>query len=429
MTMSTRTRTGAGDPLCPCCAFLPDDLFLPPMAVTEEEELSERSPSSRIAQTSASGSTTIETPTPQDALRAIKSDAEARRLVLVDTHTHPQLERNSGDLPAGDDDERGAAGIGKPFDDGHEQHGSSRSGSPEMITLVCSVSPHDWQSTLTYASEPSRYETTLPALGVHPWYLYPDLSPSYLSDLEHLLKQHPQAIVGEIGLCKVAKFVRNYPAELGGKQGALELQRTVFRDQFRLASRLRRPVSVHCVQRHGVLTKLFKEIMQEAVKVRKEWRKKQKESALSTESGDRGGDEPRILDAYPTAVAMHSYTGTAHHVKELLEFEERLHKEEGSGVATRHPMFYFGFSHAVNVAMCSSDKSRLQNIEAIRAVPTNRLLAESDVHCTADVEAGTAGAIAYLAAASGHTVLEMADITAKNGIEFLHSVRSKECKV
>ena len=406
--------TGAGDPLCPCCAFLPDDLFLPPMAVTEEEERS----SSHTARTSA---TTLETPTPQEALHAIKSDAEARRLVLVDTHTHPQLERNAGDLPGGD--EKGA--IGKPLDYGREQHGSSRSGSPEMITLVCAVSPDDWQSTLTYASEPSRYETTLPALGVHPWYLYPNLSPAYLSDLEHLLKRHPQAIVGEIGLCKVAKFVRNYPAELGGKQGALELQRAVFRDQFRLASRLRRPVSVHCVQQHGVLIRMFKEIMQEAVKMRKERRKKQKASASSTGSGDKRGDEPRILDAYPTAIAMHSYTGTAHHVKELLEFEERLHKEEGSGVATRRPLFYFGFSHAVNVSMCSSDKSRLQNIESIRAVPTNRILAESDVHCTADVEAGTAGAIAYLAAASGHTVLEMADITAKNGIEFLHSVRSQ----
>ena len=53
--------------------------------------------------------------------------------------------------------------------------------------------------------------------------MYPDLSSSYLSDLESLLVQHPRAIVGEIGLCKVAKFVRQYPADLGGKSTAMEM--------------------------------------------------------------------------------------------------------------------------------------------------------------------------------------------------------------
>jgi len=83
------------------------------------------------------------------------------------------------------------------------------------------------------------------------------------------------------------------------------------------------------------------------------------------------------------------------------------------------PLFYFGFSHSVNVAMCSSLKSRTQGINAIRAVPLNRLLAESDVHCTDEVQSGTAGAIAYLAAATGTTVLDMAKLTMRNGMTFL----------
>lgn len=397
-------------PCCPCCAFLSDDLFLPPPSKEERSLLTTNSSSSNDR-------TTIQIPTPEEALNAIRADpaAEAQRLVLVDTHTHPQLERN---VDGGDENDNNDS------DDQHDEQQSSTY-MPQIIIIVCAVSPEDWRTTLSYASDPSRYETTLPGLGVHPWYLYPDLSPTYLSDLEALLMQHPRAILGEIGLCKVAKFVRNYPAELGGKHCALELQRTVFRDQFQLAARLDRPVSVHCVQQHGVLIKMFKEIKEVALRKRREWRKTAAKAQKKGGGGSDGGQEPKVYDAFPPAIAMHSYTGTAHHVKELLAFEETLTKEDKSSSNDAHrPLFYFGFSHAVNVVMCSSDKSRLQNMVAIRAVPTNRLLAESDVHCTADVATGTAGAIAYLAAATGGSVVDMAYVTAKNGVEFLHSVLS-----
>ena len=136
---------------------------------------------------------------------------------------------------------------------------------------------------------------------------------------------------------------------------------------------------------------------------------------------------PKLTDAFPSAVAMHSFTGTAHHVKELLAFEASLMSiEDKPGAASSQditaPIFYFGFSHAVNVEMCSSAKSRTQNIEAIQAVPMNRLLAESDVHCTADVETGTSAALAYLSLATGADILDMADTTTKNALDFLSSV-------
>ena len=154
---------------------------------------------------------------------------------------------------------------------------------------------------------------------------------------------------------------------------------------------------------------------------------------------------PKLADAFPTAIAMHSYTGTAHHVKDLLAFEQSLmpacrnsersaRKKQGNNEEGKKnpdalpdqdivpPLFYFGFSHIVNVAMCSSDKSRVQNIEAIRAVPMNRLLAESDVHSTTDVKSGTAGAIAYLSAATRMSLVDMADMTSKNALEYLRSV-------
>jgi len=419
------SRTRNLSTTCPCCAFLPDDLFLPSSV--------ERPPDDATSVVSSS-SQILEIPSPGDAWSSIQLAAEAgagRVITIVDTHGHPQLEREGADT-------------------GDTGDGDTESSCPPNLTqvsVVCAVSPDDWRSTLDYSADPSRRDTTLPALGVHPWYVYPDLSPSYLSDLESLLVQHPRAIVGEIGLCKVAKFVRQYPADLGGKSTAMELQREVFRDQFMLAAKLRRPVSVHCVQQHGVLIKLLKEIREGALKVQMQWKRAQKDACKEEDALDNfdAQSAPKLADAFPTAIAMHSYTGTAHHVKELLAFEQSLvptcttrrnnerpsKKKQGIkeeeecaliGQDIVPPLFYFGFSHTVNVAMCSSDKSRVQNIEAIRAVPMSRLLAESDVHSTADVKSGTAGAIAYLSAATSISLIDMADMTAKNALGYLRSV-------
>jgi Tat protein secretion system quality control protein TatD with DNase activity len=116
-------------------------------------------------------------------------------------------------------------------------------------------------------------------------------------------------------------------------------------------------------------------------------------------------------DGLPPTIAMHSFTGTAHHVKELLKLEKRFTSEE--------PLFYFGFSHAVNFAMCTSEKSRRKGKKAVKAVPSDRLLVESDVHSSNDLLGGTAGAIAYVAWARESSLIEIATSTSKNGLAFL----------
>lgn len=112
---------------------------------------------------------------------------------------------------------------------------------------------------------------------------------------------------------------------------------------------------------------------------------------------------------------MHSFTGTAHHAKELLTFEKSISPQK------QQPLFYFGFSHAVNYAMSTSDKSRRKGREAVRAIPSDRILVESDVHSPSDLRAGTAGAIAYAAWACNTSVEEMAEVTSRNGLTFLGS--------
>ena len=74
--------------------------------------------------------------------------------------------------------------------------------------------------------------------------------------------------------------------------------------------------------------------------------------------------------------------------------------------------------------MCSSEKSRRQGREAVCAVPLDRLMAESDVHSAHDVPVGTAGSVAYIAEALEKPILEVAHLTAVNGLAFLRHTRA-----
>ena len=144
---------------------------------------------------------------------------------------------------------------------------------------------------------------------------------------------------------------------------------------------------MHCVNQHGVFVSVLKEIR---------------------DCSEPGAD---VSAMFPPAIAMHSFTGTAHHVKELLALEKTI--------TTGKPLFYFGFSHTVNFAMCTSEKSRRKGCEAVKEVPSDRLLVESDVHASEDLLAGTAGAIAYVAWARGQDLKAIATLSSRNGQSFL----------
>ena len=65
------------------------------------------------------------------------------------------------------------------------------------------------------------------------------------------------------------------------------------------------------------------------------------------------------LDVLPPAVGLHSFSGSAHQIGQLL--------------STRAgPRLYFGFSHTVNVAMGGAAEPQPALLDAIRAVPGER---------------------------------------------------------
>ena len=114
---------------------------------------------------------------------------------------------------------------------------------PEVIqaAFVCGVSQfivpcshaHDFP---VLAQLLRQYDCVIPAFGVHPFYVAETDLATALTQLELHLRQHPQAMVGEIGLDFADKT-------LSDEQ--LEQQQAYFAAQLQLAQRLQRPVILH----------------------------------------------------------------------------------------------------------------------------------------------------------------------------------------
>ncbi|VEU38477.1 unnamed protein product [Pseudo-nitzschia multistriata] len=439
---------------CPCCSF-DLDLFLPDSekkGVKEEDKCDEDDIDSPLLSSPPNISETF------DRLVSASSGVEnegGSQIIIVDTHGHAQLDRGRNNVY----ELQIARNENSVNHEERKNDFGSRNENFHVKTLACSVEPADFGITLKYAA---TSDSILPALGVHPWYIenlpnfasmtsrnidgshgddpeniddFDEIDSEWLLPMEKLLIEHPNCLVGEIGLCKIAKWVRTHP---DGKARAMGIQKRIFKKQMILAAKLRRPVSVHCVNSHGIFVAAIKELV--------EMQKNEEDTARAADNERHSGSRRFLL---PTVIAMHSFTGTAHHVKELLELEDQIDfpndrfrtamgkkkvpkdKEEKCSrimkaplTSTRPPLFYFGFSHTVNYAMCTSEKSRKKGVEAVQAVPLNRLLVESDVHSDADVAGGTIGAISYVSWARDIHPREIASATSKNGSVFLGSIGS-----
>lgn len=114
---------------------------------------------------------------------------------------------------------------------------------PEVIqaAFVCGVSQfivpcshaHDFP---VLAQLLRQHDCVIPAFGVHPFYVAETDLATALTQLELHLRQHPQALVGEIGLDFADKTL---------SQEQLEQQQAYFAAQLQLAQRLQRPVILH----------------------------------------------------------------------------------------------------------------------------------------------------------------------------------------
>ncbi len=107
--------------------------------------------------------------------------------------------------------------------------------------LCCGTAPDDWGSVLALAAE---HKGIVPSFGLHPWFA-DKAGAGWLELLEDFLTRAPSC-VGEIGLDHAVGV---------GPAG----QEEVFRAQLRLAKKLKRPVTIHCVKAWGRLEAILKE--------------------------------------------------------------------------------------------------------------------------------------------------------------------------
>ncbi|KAI1119444.1 hypothetical protein F5Y14DRAFT_395303 [Nemania sp. NC0429] len=222
----------------------------------------------------------------------------------------------------------------------------------------------------------------------------------FIEETRVRLERFPLALVGEIGLDKafrlptawtsVQEMDREESLTPGGREGRrlspyrvqTTHQAAILRAQLELAGQTGRPVSVHGVQAHGILydtiASCWKGHEKEVLS-----RRQKRQIAIGAEdfSSDTDGEsgqevtskrknktqKPAAADGkagpFPPRICLHSYSG---HVEQLKMY---IHPSVPAKV-------YFSFSVAVNWGAGGSEKTE----EAIRAIPDDRLLVESDLH-------------------------------------------------
>jgi TatD DNase family protein len=109
--------------------------------------------------------------------------------------------------------------------------------------VVNGTSEKDWAEVeQLYAIEP---ELVIPSYGLHPWFVK-DRSDQWMERLEGLIADEPIACVGECGL---DRWIEGHD---------LDDQRSVLEPQIELATRLNRPLTLHCLRAWGPLLEVLR---------------------------------------------------------------------------------------------------------------------------------------------------------------------------
>ena len=241
-----------------------------------------------------------------------------------------------------------------------------------------------YQSVLTPKPDDGAFVTNLPE---------PKPLSEYLERTRKHLSIHSLALVGEIGMDKAFRIPESSePSRLeeaeqgltpGGREGRhlsrhhvkTSHQRKIFKAQLNLAGEMARAVSVHGVTAHGIVFETLSETWkghEKAVTSRRERKRRgsvvgaHKHEDEDEDSGDAKNNESGPKP-YPPRICLHSYSGPPDTLKQY------LHPSVPSTV-------FFSFSQVINFSAPASGKA----IQVIKALPEDRILVESDLHCAGE---------------------------------------------
>ena len=329
---------------------------------------------------------------------------------------------------------------------------ATRGEDQELVAQV--AQSHDIQNPAAGLSAGPADGRVIPAFGWHPWFshqLYDDFSssssfsnkvdhyssvlhPSVVDDAEFIaglpeplplsgllagirerLSRFPRALVGEVGLDKAFRLPSHGPPQPhvpkkdgltpGGREGRLlspyrvkmNHQVVVLKAQLALAGELRRPVSVHGVQAHGVLHDALgstwcgyekqiqsKRQLKRVAPGAEDWTSSDEEADEGKlELSDSEEASPRVrkpgnqqknkkparnVVPYPPRICLHSFSGPPQMAKQYLK-------------PTIPAQIFFSFSAFVNMASPGQeDKTR----SVLEVIPHNKILVESDFHAAGE---------------------------------------------
>ena len=239
-----------------------------------------------------------------------------------------------------------------------------------------------YRMAISPSPEDDNFITTLPD---------PQPLSALLNQTRTYLDKYPYAIVGEIGLDRAFRipgndmadngYVRDPALTPGGREGRrlspyrvdMQHQRRVLKAQLDLAAEMQRAVSVHGVAAHGVVFETLNQTWRghERQMTSKRERKRRACDGIADQVQDNAGADERSSysrDAkpFPPRICLHSYSGPADTIRQYLH---------PSVPAT----IFFSFSCLVNFSSTSS-----KVVAAIKAVPDDKILAESDLHAAGE---------------------------------------------
>ena len=296
---------------------------------------------------------------------------------------------------------------------------------------IMSTHPRDYPHVDSLVSDlRKRNFKAVPCYGIHPWFLNDVISDPesarvldngeevWFRDLKQQLQQHPDAIVGEIGL-DGARWVE--AGDDGGDQNdstlnqksiwerrrelacPMPLQKEAFIKQLILAAELKRPVSIHVVRAWGELFDSLNEVRERM----KEKHQEMQNAELSDRHVGSMQQKNQVKRSrrkdvlLPPKMYFHAFSGKSGVIPSLLSICARGNIDPNSDV-------YFGFAPAIP----NFYAPKTANI--MKQIGLQRLLLETDLEDASRVWDDLIHCVEGIANALEIDVTEVADQTYTN---------------